>query len=79
MESSEQYLDEDSHRRRAASSRVVQTPFGAAAYKVVLMDEAGGATEHPFATIRQCEAFIRRSAPIPAERSTLYDRAAGEA
>ena len=79
MGSSGQQLDKAQCRRRAASSCVVQTRSGGAAYKVVLMDEAGGVTEHPFATVRQCEDFIRSCAPVPAERSTLYDRLPGEA
>lgn len=61
------------------TGRVVRTPRCEMPYKVVLIHDADECTEHAFATMRECEAFIRRNTPSPAARCTLYDREAGEA
>ena len=61
------------------SGRVVRTPDNKLPYKVVMMPAVSPGTEPCFATMRQAEAFIRRSTPVPARAlSDLYDRSAGE-
>jgi hypothetical protein len=61
-------------RVTSSSGLVVSTPGGDLPYKVVLTGLRGKESEHPFATMREAEAFIRRSTPTPAARRTLYDR-----
>lgn len=58
--------------------RVVRTPGARFPYKVVLSHAGHADTAHAFGSIREAEAFIRRSTPAPVPYSTLYDRAAGE-
>jgi len=61
------------------SGRVVHTLGSKLPYKVVLFPSVLPGTEPRFATMREAEAFIRRSTPVPARAlSDLYDRAAGE-
>lgn len=62
----------------SAAGRVVLTPQGEMPYKVVLTD-AEESTEHTFATMRECEIFIRANTPTPPARCTLYDRNPQEA
>jgi hypothetical protein len=60
------------------AGRVVRT-VGQLPYKVVMMPSVFPGTEPRFATMREAEAFIRRSTPAPARAlSDLYDRTAGE-
>jgi len=58
--------------------RVVHTPNARFPYKVVLSHQGSADSARAFDTIREAEAFIRRNTPVPAPRSTLYDRDAGE-
>lgn len=60
-------------------SRVVLTPGEELPYKVVLERE-GGCTEHPVATIREGEAFIRENsaAPLPVKVETLREWSGGQ-
>ena len=61
------------------SGRVVRTLSKKLPYKVVLTPAVRPGTEPSFATMREAEAFIRRSTPVPSPAlSTLYDRAVGE-
>ena len=61
------------------SGRVVRTLGSKRPYKVVMIPAVCPGTEPSFATMREAEAFIRRSTPAPARAlSDLYDRAAGE-
>ena len=69
----------DYGRKQTAVARVVRTLGEDQPYKVVFTDENGKTSEHPFATIQDCEAFIRSRTPVPTERSKLYDRKSGEA
>lgn len=62
----------------AATSRVVHTPGCDMPYKVVLTSQAGDRTDHPFATIREAEEFIRRNTNLPIARSAMFDRPADE-
>lgn len=48
-------------------------------YVVTMKHPHGEATEHPFATMRESEAFINRNTPVPgAVLSSLYDRPASD-
>ena len=67
--------DRRTRQSRTAVGRVVLTPRDDMPYKVVLTD-AVESTESAFATMQECEAFIRDNTPAPAERCTLYDREA---
>jgi hypothetical protein len=61
------------------SGRVVRTGSSALPYKVMMTPAAHPGKEPGFATMREAEAFIRRSTPPSRPAlSTLYDRAAGE-
>jgi hypothetical protein len=57
---------------------VVATPDDLMPFKVILTHENTAPTEHAFATMQQCEEFIRRNTAVPPARSTLYDHSAGE-
>lgn len=59
--------------------RVVLTPGEKLPYRVLLTHDDRAETGHAFATMREAEAFIRRSTPLPPARSTLRDHNAGEA
>jgi hypothetical protein len=61
------------------SGRVVRTLDPKLPYKVVMTPAVVPGTEACFTTMRDAEAFIRRSTPVSARAlSDLYDRAAGE-
>ena len=45
---------------------IVYTPNDAFPYKVLLIHRGRPDSEHPFATMREAEAFIRHSTPAPA-------------
>jgi len=74
QESSENQVEHMS----ASAGRVVRTPTTELAYKVILERPGAESTEHAFATMRECEAFVRRNTPVPPRISTLRDRDAGE-
>lgn len=52
---------------------ISQTGASDMPYKVVLTHEGAARTEHLFATIRECETFIRAHTPVPPVRSALFD------
>jgi cold shock CspA family protein len=58
----------------ATRGRIVSTPGAAHPYKVILTHEELADTERSFATMRECEAFVRRNTPIPLARCTGRDR-----
>jgi len=62
----------------SSSGVVVSTPGSDLPYKAVLSHRGQSDSEHPFPTIREAEAFIRRHTPVPPARRTLYDRDAPE-
>jgi hypothetical protein len=53
---------------------VIYTPGEDLPYKVLLIHRGRPDSEHPFATMRDAEAFIRHTTPRPAPLSKLYDR-----
>ena len=59
------------------TARVVLTPADDLQYAVVVSRDGDDCSAHPFDTVREAEAFIRRNMPAPAPRSTLYDREPG--
>lgn len=63
----------EGHDTSATAGTVVKTPDAELPYKVVLAHENAELTEHPFQTIRECEAFIRLKTPFPKPSSTLFD------
>lgn len=62
----------------AVAGRVVLTKDAKLPFKVILTHLDRPETERHFAQMRDAEAFIRRNTPIPAARSTLFDRSADE-
>ena len=59
----------------ALSGYIVSTPGAALAYKVILDHETGPDTAHPYDTIEECQAFIRRNTHYSAsadQRSSPY-------
>ena len=59
----------------AACERIVSTPGADLPYKVLLTRNHRAEAAHPFATMRDAEAFIRRNSPATTSAlSTLYDR-----
>jgi hypothetical protein len=61
------------------SGQMVQTPGAELAYKVVLDHADGRQTEHPFRTMQEGEAFIKRRMPRTKPRDRSRDREAGAA
>jgi hypothetical protein len=62
----------------SAANRITCMGGAELPYVVVLATPAGGSEEHSFATMREAEDFIKRSASAPERAlSTLYDRPAG--
>jgi hypothetical protein len=64
---------------RVVSGRIVQKGGSGQPYTVVLTHEDGHTSEHPCATMREGEAFIRRAAPAPPKRDSSRDRKPGQA
>jgi len=74
----EMWVNEGGHRS-ATAGRIMRSPSTELPYTVILQRHQNEATEHHFATMREAEAFIRRSTPVPgASLSALYDRPASE-
>jgi cold shock CspA family protein len=57
----------------SSSGLVVSTPGSALPYKAILSHQGRNDSEHPFLTVREAEAFIRRNTPVPPACRTLYD------
>jgi len=74
----EESWDNEGGQMISTCGHVVCTPGAALPYKVVLARAGQAESTHAFATMREAEAFIRRNTPLPAVRSTLYDRGAGD-
>jgi hypothetical protein len=70
--------DNEGGHMSSSCGRVVRTPGAELPYRVVLTHDGRAETTHGFETMRDAEAFIRRNTPVPAARSTLYDRDAGD-
>jgi len=58
----------------------MRVPGAELPYVAILSHHESDATEHPFATMREAEAFIKRNTPPLARAlSALYDRPASDA
>jgi hypothetical protein len=69
---------EDYHMSSTAG-RVKHVPQAALPFVATLTHHKCEATEHPFATMREAEAFIERNTPVPRPAlSSLYDRPASD-
>ena len=66
--------DNEGGAPRAPRGCIVYTPGNDMSYKVLFMHRGRPDSEHPFATMREAEAFIRRNTPVPPALSKLYDR-----
>lgn len=62
----------------AAAGRVVRTPDAELPYKAVMTRSGAADTERAFATVQECEAFIRRNTPVPPLRCTVYDHGSAD-
>lgn len=61
----------------STAGRVLQVQGAELPFLVVLAHPGSEDTEHPFATMRAAEAFIKRNTPVPrAALSSVYDRPA---
>jgi hypothetical protein len=63
---------------RAISGRIVQKGGPNAPYVVELTHEDGHKSEHPCATMREGEAFIKNAVPTPPRRDTSRDHPHGQ-
>ena len=70
MKKEEQAWDNEGGHMSSTAGRIVQTPGADLPYKAILALETGETTEHPFATMQEAEAFIRRNTPRPLPKST---------
>jgi hypothetical protein len=63
---------------RVISGRIVHKGRPDAPYMVELTHEDGHKSEHPCATMREGEAFIKNAAPTPPRRDTSRDHPNGQ-
>ena len=70
--------DNEGGHMSSLRGRVIRTPDALLPYAVVLTHHGRAESARAFASMREAEAFIRRNTPVPALRSTLYDRAADD-
>jgi hypothetical protein len=69
----------DRSQLSASRGRIVHTPGARSPYKVVLTHPGQADSARAFDSMREAEAYIRCNTPVPAPRSTLYDRDSGDA
>lgn len=78
MRSVQDTANQDGHMSSTAG-RVKHEPGADLPFVVTLTHHKCEATEHPFATMREAEAFIEQSTPVPRPAlSSLYDRPASD-
>jgi len=71
--------DSEGGHMGATAGRVKHVAGADLPFVVTLTHQKCEATEHPFATMREAEAFIERNTPVPrAALSSLYDRPASD-
>jgi hypothetical protein len=79
MKGEQQEPDKEGGHMSSTAGRVRHVAGAELPYVVVLTHHLCEATEHPFASMREAEAFINRNTPVPgATLSALYDRPASE-
>ena len=74
MKGDEDVWNNEGGHLSSSSGLVVSTPGSDLPYKAILRHQGRNDSEHPFLTIREAEAFIRRNTPVPLAHRTLYDR-----
>ena len=78
MRSVHDTANQDGHMSSTAG-RVKHVPRADLPFIVTLTHHKCEATEHPFATMREAEAFIEQNTPVPRPSlSSLYDRPASD-
>jgi len=78
MRSMQDTANQDDHMSSIAG-RVKHVPGADLPFVATLTRHKCEATEHPFATMREAEAFIERNTPVPRPAlSALYDRPASD-
>ena len=71
--------DNEGGHMSATSGQARQIVGAELPYVVTMKLYSGEATEHPFATMRESEAFIKRNTPVPcAAMSSVYDQPASD-
>ena len=73
MKNPDDHPDEGGHMS-SRFGRIVRTADVDLPYKAILTHDQCAETESSFATMREAEAFIRRSTPRPKPHSTFWDR-----
>jgi hypothetical protein len=77
MRREEQMENVEGGHMSSTAGRVLQVQGSELPFLVVLAHPGSEDTEHPFATMREAEAFIKRNTPVPnAALSSVYDRPA---
>lgn len=77
--SEEESWENEGGHMSSTSGRVKHVPGSALPFVVTLTHHECEATEHPFATMREAEAFIERNTPVPRPAlSSLYDQPASD-
>jgi len=77
MKHDHQAWDNEGGHMSSTGGRVMIKSGAELPYVVTLTHHLSETTEHPFASMREAEAFIKRNTPIPgALHSTTYDRPA---
>jgi hypothetical protein len=75
----EQAWENEGGHMSSSADPVMHVPGSDLPYVVILTHHGSEATKHGFATMREAEAFIKRSTPDPGRKlSALYDRPAGD-
>jgi hypothetical protein len=70
----EERRDDEGGHMSSTSGSVRHVPGSALPFIATLGHDQCDATDHPFATMREAEAFIRRNTPVPANAlATTYD------
>lgn len=79
MKREEESWDNEGGQMSSTSARIRHISNAELPYVVVLKRPRNEATQHAFATMREAEAFIKRSTPMPGRTlSALYDRPPSE-
>ena len=77
MKREEQMGNNEGGHMSSTAGRVLQVQGAELPFLAILAHPGSEDTEHPFATMREAEAFIKRNTPVPrAALSSVYDRPA---
>ena len=77
MKREEQTWDNEGGHMSSTAGRVLHVQGSDLPFLVILAHPGSEDTKHPFATMREAEAFIKRNTPVPAATlSSAYDRPA---